>query len=98
MRFDTTGKIIEGSLGGTLPGSITLAASGGGVPNWADNLGLAEQTIAFDLSNVTQFSSSSTVNSVQPNGTAFGTLAGVNIDEEGYVTAVYENGTTRRMA
>ena len=38
------------------------------------------------------------MNSVQPNGTAFGNLAASNIDEEGYVTAVYDNGTTRRMA
>jgi flagellar hook protein FlgE len=94
VTFDTTGKIS----GGTLSRSIALGGSGDADPAWAASLGLAAQTVSLDLANVTQFSSASTVNSVQPNGTAFGTLAGVNIDEDGYVTAVYENGTTRRMA
>lgn len=85
VTFDSSGQLTS-----TNPVSTT--------PLWATSLGIAGQTVALDLSKLTQFSSTSTVNSVQPNGTAFGTLAGVNIDEEGFVTAVYENGTTRRMA
>ena len=57
-----------------------------------DSLALAAQTIELDFSKSP--SSRAPDGELRPaNGTAFGTLAGVNIDEEGYVTAVYENGT-----
>jgi flagellar hook protein FlgE len=87
MNFDTQGKFVSAD-----PQLTDLSI------DWSASLGLAPSNIKLDFANISQFSSASTVNSVQPNGTAFGTLAGVNIDEEGFVTAVYENGTTRRMA
>jgi flagellar hook protein FlgE len=100
--FGGNGKIADGKISFNTNGTIDLE----NVPEslkvlnvaWDPSLGIDDSKITFDLGNVTQFSSASTVNSVQPNGTAFGTLAGVNIDDDGYVTAVYENGTTRRMA
>ncbi|MGZ8364231.1 MAG: flagellar hook protein FlgE, partial [Caulobacteraceae bacterium] len=94
----TDGQITKGSVTFDSNGKLTTAMPIAISPAWAAGLGIGAQTVDLDLTNLTQFSSASTVNSVQPNGTSFGSLAGVNIDEDGYVTAVYENGTTRRMA
>jgi flagellar hook protein FlgE len=38
------------------------------------------------------------VQAVTTNGTAFGNLTNVDIDEDGYVTAIFDNGVTRRIA
>src|SRR5690606_17289972 len=35
---------------------------------------------------------------VTTNGTAFGNLTNVEIDEDGFVTAIFDNGVTRRIA
>ena len=34
---------------------------------------------------------------VQTNGTNFGSLTDVKIDDEGFVTAIFDNGVTRRI-
>ena len=38
------------------------------------------------------------VGAVDSNGTALGNLTNVEIDEDGYVTALFDNGVTRRIA
>jgi flagellar hook protein FlgE len=65
---------------------------------WKKSLGIDDSTVTVDLSKISQLSSASSVSSVTTNGTAFGTLAGVSIDDKGLVTAVYQNGSTRRLA
>jgi flagellar hook protein FlgE len=35
---------------------------------------------------------------VVTNGTAFGNLSNIEIDDEGFVTAIFDNGVTRRVA
>ncbi len=42
--------------------------------------------------------SDSIVQAVTTNGTAFGNLSNIEIDEEGFVTAIFDNGVTRRIA
>ncbi|MET0337529.1 MAG: flagellar hook-basal body complex protein, partial [Caulobacter sp.] len=73
-----------------------------GTPTWRTNLGIASQTIQIDLTTapggLTQFASLSEAQNISANGTPFGVLADVQIDKSGYVTAIYENGTTRRLA
>ena len=87
----------------TLPSSITLGASSTTAPTapavqWANALGVQAQTMSIDLSGMTQFSAVSSVTAVQTNGTAFGGMAGLSVDNKGMVTAVYDNGTTRNIA
>jgi len=91
----------------TLPASITLGASsatapasgsGEGSVKWASSLGVNGQTIGLDLSKLTQFSAPSSVTQVTSNGTASGGISGVSISDQGVVTAVYDNGTTRTLA
>lgn len=82
---------IEGS-DSTTPGAV----------KWATGLGIAAQPISLALNasagGLTQYSSPSAVQSVNTNGTAFGNLASIQIDEEGFVTAIFDNSVTRRIA
>lgn len=83
-------------------GASDAAAPGPGVINWGVALGIAGQDIAFDLDasagGLTQFDSQSVVQSVTTNGTTFGNLTNIAIDEGGFVTAAFDNGITRRIA
>jgi flagellar hook protein FlgE len=108
VTFTTDGKLASvGNLfGGTNPSSITVGASDPNIataaPRWADGLGIDSQSIQIDLANaaggLTQFNSQSVVQSVNTNGTAFGNLTNIEVDDEGYVSAIFDNGVTRRIA
>lgn len=71
-------------------------------PVWADGLGIDTQTVQIDLASaaggLTQYNSQSVVQSVNTNGTAFGNLTNIEVDEDGYVSAIFDNGVTRRIA
>jgi flagellar hook protein FlgE len=79
----------------TLASSITIA--------WAPILGLQNSTIALDLgtngqsNGMTQFDAPSNLVSSNVNGALFGTLTGVAIGEDGFVTAQFNNGTQRNI-
>jgi flagellar hook protein FlgE len=106
ITFSNDGKLIDtGGLLDGAPPSITIGASNPAAtatPRWADGLGIAAQTIQVDLARaaggLTQFNDDSVVQSVDVNGTALGALTNVEIDAQGYVTAYYDNGATRRIA
>ncbi|MFC0633089.1 flagellar hook-basal body complex protein [Brevundimonas balnearis] len=69
---------------------------------WASGLGIAAQDISFDLAaaagGLTQYDSASIVQATLTNGTAFGNLSEIEIDNQGFVTAIFDNGVTRRIA
>lgn len=71
-------------------------------PVWADGLGIDTQNVQIDLASaaggLTQYNSQSVVQSVNTNGTAFGNLTNIEVDEDGYVSAIFDNGVTRRIA
>jgi len=71
-------------------------------PIWADGLGIDTQDVQIDLANaaggLTQYNSQSVVQSVNTNGTAFGNLTNIEVDDDGYVSAIFDNGVTRRIA
>ncbi|ATQ41842.1 flagellar hook protein FlgE [Caulobacter mirabilis] len=80
------------------------AAPGAGGIKWNSALGIGAQQIRLELGGagsaggLTSFSSESVLQSVTTNGTAFGNLTDVEIDDQGYVTAIFDNGITRRIA
>ncbi len=87
--------------------TLNFAASNGAVPaagevKWADGLGIDNQNITFDLNasagGLSQYDSDSVVQAVITNGTAFGNLSNIEIDDKGFVTAIFDNGVTRRIA
>ncbi|EJL23122.1 flagellar hook-basal body protein [Caulobacter sp. AP07] len=114
VTFTTDGKLASvGNLfGGVTPTSITIGASdplavnlpppAATPPRWADGLGIDSQSIQIDLANaaggLTQYNSQSVVQSVNTNGTAFGNLTNIEVDDQGYVSAIFDNGVTRRIA
>lgn len=69
---------------------------------WADGLGIAAQTLTLDLNTsaggLSQLNTASVVQSTVTNGTAFGNLAEIAIDDQGFVTAIFDNGVMRRIA
>lgn len=83
-------------------GASDTGAPGAGAVNWAPGLGIDDQVLSFDLTaaagGLTQYDSASVVQAVLTNGTAFGNLSEVKIDETGFVTAIFDNGVTRRIA
>lgn len=83
-------------------GASADAAPGAGEFKWAAGEGVASQEIRLELGGaaggLTQFDSQSLVQSVATNGTAFGNLTNIEIDERGFVTAIFDNGISRQIA
>jgi flagellar hook protein FlgE len=80
--------------------TVTIGASGTGGVRWADNLGISAQTFTLDLntagSGLTQFASPSS-QYASSNGTAFGALDSISIEDSGLITANFENGLSRTI-
>ena len=84
-------------------GASNAGAPGAGMANWSADLGISAQTLQIDIGGagiggLTQADSASTINSVVSNGTAFGSLSSIEIDKQGFVTAIFDNGVTRKIA
>jgi flagellar hook protein FlgE len=103
LKFNTDGSLdmanstLFGAAGAT---SLTIGASAAASGSrWATDIGIAAQTITFDLSNnFRQNDSVSQVTDTTTNGTAFGNRISVEVDDKGFVTAIFDNGTTRKLA
>jgi flagellar hook protein FlgE len=87
--------------------TISFAASddpapGAGQAKWATGLGIDDQVITFDLNTsaggLSQLNTPSVVLSTITNGTAFGNLSEIKIDDKGFVTAIFDNGVMRKIA
>lgn len=83
-------------------GASSDAAPGAGGVKWASGLGIGDQDIRLELGGaaggITSFDSESILQSVSTNGTAFGNLTDIEIDDQGYVTAIFDNGISRQIA
>ena len=83
--------------GNGTPASINVASLE--VSGWTT--GASNSTVALNFGSVgsasgmTQFSGDFTTSFVQQNGVQFGIFTGVLIDEDGLVTATFDNGETR---
>ncbi len=78
---------------------LVLAASGtGATPRWSNTLGVAAQTLDFDLSKVSQYTATSTVNAVSSNGAGVGNIVSIDVDSEGIISAIYDNSQIRKIA
>jgi flagellar hook protein FlgE len=80
---------------------LTLPANSQRI-KWADGLGISDQVLTLDLNTsaggLSQLNTASIVQSTVTNGTAFGNLSEIKIDESGFVTAIFDNGVMRRIA
>ncbi len=88
--YDGTGSAISASSGDY---SVTV--------QWDTSLGLADNTISLDFGTdasndgLTQFDTASNLISSTVDGSIFGALKGVSVNEDGVVTALFDNGTKR---
>lgn len=104
VTFTSDGKLASSTLFADPANPVlNFGASGSGAPlSWATGLGVSAQAVTLDLSQapggLTQFASKSVVQSITTNGTSFGNLDGIGIDNQGFVTASYDNGVTRQIA
>ena len=76
LDFDTNGAFAEGS------GTTTLTLTNGST---------TPQTVRLDFTQMTQYSSSSTI-AGKADGNAAGTLSSISIDKTGTITGTYTNG------
>ncbi len=111
-RFDVAAMTAAGTNALFDPADpvLTFAGSDGSLPpgatgaeaQWDASLGIAGQSIVFDLNasagGLTQYDSTSFVQATFTNGTAFGNLTEIQIDDTGFVTAVFDNGVMRKIA
>ena len=109
VQFTPNGNLdltqaLAGTAGYLDPRSITIGASTEttGV-RWATGLGVAAQTLTLDVGGdgspggLTQYNSESELANSQVNGTSFGSLATVEVDEDGLVTALFTNGLSKTI-
>ena len=91
MTFNTDGTVASPAP----PLAITIP--------FAAASGLAAQTVDFDFGTpgladgFTQFDTTSTLYGSTVNGTLFGGLTGVRVDEQGYVIALFNNGVETQL-
>jgi flagellar hook protein FlgE len=107
--IDLTNSTLFGAAGAAPTislGASSAAAPGAGAANWAASLGVAAQTINFNFTGtsggtggITQLAGQqSAIQSITPNGTAFGSLSNIQVGSDGIVTAVFSNGISRPIA
>lgn len=94
--IDLTNTTLFGAAGS--PATLTLGASGTANPKWDDSLGIAGQTLNFDLSSVTQYATASTVNKVASDGAGVGNIIGIQVGDDGVVSALFDNAQVRKIA
>lgn len=102
LVFTADGQLDLAAAGTTLFGptaKLNLAASNSATtPRWATNLGIEASDIDLDWSKVTQYASPSTLNSANSDGANVGNVVGVEVSEDGVVSAIFDNSEVRQIA
>lgn len=97
------GLIASGVTSFNSDGSFDAAGTTAALTNptvtWNSNLGVDDSSLTIDYGSdgetdgFSQFNGNSRINTSNVNGAVFGGLTGVDINEEGVVTALFNNGT-----
>jgi len=90
VTFNTDGTLNQ--VNGAAPSAFTANLA------WAAALGLPAQAIAIDLTKVTQYDEPSALGSITQNGAGAGNVVAIEVDEDGVVSAVYDNSQIRKVA
>ncbi|MEC9250874.1 MAG: flagellar hook-basal body complex protein, partial [Pseudomonadota bacterium] len=100
-RLDSTNTTLPTTM--NFLASDNVAALGANDFQWSAATGIAAQTIELDFGDpnspggFTQYDSPSALLSTNVNGSAFGNFAGVEVDDEGFVFAKFNNGIIRKV-
>ena len=93
LRFNGDGSLDRAGSTAALFNPVTATWTGGSNPSQITfNLGSDDE-----IDGITQFGSESSLISKNANGAIFGNVAGVSIDPEGTVTALFDNGLRRAV-
>lgn len=102
VTFNATGGLASTTFYSVSPGPTpTLDPTNTMLIDW--NNGAAQGSITMDFgqpgttSGLRQFAETSTVEFVNQNGAEVGRRIGVEIDKDGYVSALFDNGATQRI-
>jgi flagellar hook protein FlgE len=85
LTFDSTGKL-------TAPTNGTLAFNAVNLGNGSSPL-----TLSLNVNNLTQYGTDYSAGSIIQNGFEAGTLSGIDIDQQGVVTATYSNNQSTQI-
>lgn len=93
VAFDSNGlnPVMTTASGTTLGDTVNVTA------NWTSPAG-ATNTVAVDLSQITQYAGGFELRSVESNGIEEGFLEDVSVDEDGIVQGAFSNGLSRPIA
>lgn len=98
MSFNSDGTLANADTSSATPtGSINIT-----IP-WSAASGLSSQTVSLNMgtvgssNGVTQFDSASAMTNSTVDGALFGSLSGVTIDQNGFVTANFSNGLSQKI-
>ncbi|HEX5377893.1 MAG TPA: flagellar hook protein FlgE [Phenylobacterium sp.] len=102
-QFDQAASTLFGQTAGVgnAPNFALAASAAGGspaAPAWAASLGIGASDINLDLTKLTSYPQTSSVNSINPDGAAPGNVVGVQIDDDGIVSAIFDNSEVRKIA
>jgi flagellar hook protein FlgE len=109
LVFTPDGKLDKTATSAGLLGQISIGKyaagpAGPGTVTWGVDTGINAQKLTLELGQtlgkeggITQFDSPTSVTSTTSDGSLNGEVAGVEVDREGYVSAVFTNGATRRI-
>jgi flagellar hook protein FlgE len=109
LAFTPTGSIDSTATTPALLAPISIGAYTAGAPaagaiNWANATGLAAQTFSLDIGQnatgtgaISQFSADTAITSTSSDGVTTGELSNIEIDEEGFVTAIFSSGLSRKV-
>ncbi|MDF1720636.1 MAG: flagellar hook protein FlgE [Minwuia sp.] len=97
------GLVASGTTAFNTDGTMDLTNSSAGLRSlavtWNTNLGIDDSTLAVNYGSdgeadgLSQFNGTSRIISSDVNGAVFGGLAGVQVGDDGVVTALFDNGT-----
>lgn len=92
-------SLLAFNTDGTLDATTSNVPTSLGITTWAAALGIDNSTLAIDwgtdatADGLTQFDSPSALGRTSVDGAVFGSLTGVQVNENGTVTALFDNGT-----
>jgi flagellar hook protein FlgE len=95
--------VKSGTITFNADGTLSVPPTASFSVPWAASTGLAAQpvTVSFGSAGasngVTQFDSPSALTGANIDGAPYGSLTAVSVDDEGYVTALFDNGIEKRV-
>jgi flagellar hook protein FlgE len=96
-QFDLANTTLFGAAG-SAPRIVLGDSAAGAQPKWDTALGINGSDITLNWDKFTQLDKSSALTSANSNGATVGNVVGVEVGEDGIVSAIYDNSEVRQIA